>query len=93
MKLAESLQRLRVQVMKAYGLPASALTVDARVCEWMSERNLNLSECQERLGTSLSGNVPAWFWGTAGEMGLLQVLSVSWSPQAAGQVRRFPFPY
>lgn len=73
--------------MKAYGLSSAALTVDARVCEWMSARNLNLSVVQERLGASLAGDVPAWFWGTAGETGLLQVISNSWSPDFAGKVR------
>lgn len=75
--------------MKSYGLPPSALTIDARVCEWMSARNLNLSVVQERLGTSLSGDVPTWFWGTAGETGLLQVLSNTWSPESASKARSY----
>lgn len=73
--------------MRAYGLPADRLHVDARVCEWMSSRNLGLSHVTPTVRASMHGEAALWFWGAQREAGLQAAIADAWSPTAAQQVR------
>lgn len=78
-----------IELMRAYGLRPGALTVDARMCEWMSARNLNLSALQGRsdIDVDVRRDVAAWFWGGNPEDGLRATVAAAWSAEAAAKVR------
>lgn len=80
------------ELMRAYGLRPGALTVDARMCEWMSSRNLNLAALRGRtdIDVDVSGDVAAWFWGGNAEDGLRATVAAAWSTEAAAKVRIHP---
>ena len=72
--------------MRAYGLPADRLHVDARVCEWMSSRNLGLSHVTPEVRALMRGDGALWFWGAQREAGLQAAIAAAWSHEAAQQV-------
>lgn len=83
-----------IELMRAYGLRPGALTVDARMCEWMSARNLNLAALQGRsdIDVDVRRDVAAWFWGGNPEDGLRATVAAAWSTEAAAKVRSPPAP-
>ena len=74
--------------MQAFGLPADRLMVDARVCEWMSSRNLNFAHVPaSKRDALLQGEGKRWFWGVSALQGIRRAVTAAWSGQAATQVR------
>jgi broad specificity phosphatase PhoE len=76
-----------IAFMRSYGLPAEQLQVDARVCEWMSARNLNLSHVDGQAEAMLENEVSQWFWRQPALAGVRAAVASAWSAAAAAQVR------
>ena len=74
-------------LMRTYGLPASKLIVDARLCEWMSPRNLNLDRLPAHSQPHLGGEVKGWFWKGPASGGIKKAVTTAWSADAAAHVR------
>jgi broad specificity phosphatase PhoE len=73
--------------MCSYGLPSDCLLVDARVCEWMSSRNLNLQHVARASQPALHGPAKGWFWAGPALKGIHDAVCAAWSAAAAAQVR------
>jgi broad specificity phosphatase PhoE len=72
--------------MRAFGLSADRLIVDARVCEWMSSRNLNLQHVSANRQGQMTADASGWFWGGSAKQGIKEAVTAAWSAAAAVQV-------
>ena len=74
-------------LMQQLGLPPERLTVVPQLCEWTSERNMNLRHAK-RQALQISQNIESWFWEPSDpDAGLRGVLADALGVEASKQVR------